>query len=102
MAKKKITNEQVEEKMKGGIFNLTQERNDFLLPYIIDMVAKKERGIIAEDYQKKIYRTRNSIAHIGYSADATPGVLKDILKFIKPFSASISNDISLEITKRYF
>jgi len=53
MAKKTVTNEQIENKMKGGIFNLTQERNDFLLPHVIEMVANKEWLDIQPEYQRR-------------------------------------------------
>lgn len=53
MAKKIVTNEEIENKMKGGIFNLTQERNDFLLPHIVEMIGNKEWLDIQPEYQRR-------------------------------------------------
>lgn len=65
------------------------------------ITRKKERETIAKTNQQNIYRTRNNIAHIGHCVDATPGRLKETLDFLKPFSASISCEISSAIKERY-
>jgi len=45
--------EEIEKKLRNGIFNLIQERNDFLLPQVIDFVKVKEWMNIQPEYQRR-------------------------------------------------
>ncbi|MCW5912672.1 MAG: DUF262 domain-containing protein [Cyclobacteriaceae bacterium] len=54
MAKKKLTDKEIEELYESGIFKLTQERNDFLLPQILDFVNTKKWINLHPEYQRRL------------------------------------------------
>jgi len=45
--------EEIEKKLRNGIFNLIQERNDFLLPQVLDFVKVKQWMNIQPEYQRR-------------------------------------------------
>jgi uncharacterized protein with ParB-like and HNH nuclease domain len=49
-----MTDKQIEEKYLEGTFKLTQERNDFLLPQILDFVRTKSWINIHPEYQRRL------------------------------------------------
>jgi hypothetical protein len=53
MASKLNKVEEIEKKLRNGIFNLIQERNDFLLPQVIDFVNVKQWMNIQPEYQRR-------------------------------------------------
>ncbi|MFD1550752.1 hypothetical protein DNU06_05880 [Putridiphycobacter roseus] len=53
MSSKTNNIEEIEKKLKNGIFNLIQERNDFLLPQVLDFVQVKEWMNIQPEYQRR-------------------------------------------------
>lgn len=54
MAKKKLTDKQIEELYESGTFKLTQERNDFLMPQILDFVNTKKWINLHPEYQRRL------------------------------------------------
>ena len=54
MAKKKLTDREIEELYDSGRFRLTQERNDFLLPQIIDFVRTQRWINLHPEYQRRL------------------------------------------------
>ena len=55
MAKKsKLTPKQLEDIYDSGDRRLTQERNDFLLPQILDFVRQKKWMNIRPEYQRRL------------------------------------------------
>lgn len=59
MAKKGISDREIEELYESGTFKLTQERNDFLLPQIIDFVSNKKWMNLHPEYQRRLVWDRN-------------------------------------------
>jgi hypothetical protein len=54
MASKKLTDKQIEELYESGTFKLTQERNDFLMPQILDFVNTKKWINLHPEYQRRL------------------------------------------------
>lgn len=53
MAKKKLTNKEIEERYIEEDMQVTQERSDFLLPQIIDFVSQKKWMNLQPEYQRR-------------------------------------------------
>src|SRR5580658_1765130 len=51
---KNITPESIQKKFEETAFGLTQERNDFLLPQIIDFVQQKKWINLRPEYQRRL------------------------------------------------
>ena len=54
MSKKKVSDRDIEERYQSGAFRLTQERNDFLLPQIIEFVREKKWMNLSPEYQRRL------------------------------------------------
>lgn len=54
MAKITISDREIEERYRKGSFNLTQERNDFLLPQILDFVEQRRWLNLHPEYQRRM------------------------------------------------
>lgn len=54
MANKKLTDKQIEDLYESGTFKLTQERNDFLMPQILDFVNTRKWINLHPEYQRRL------------------------------------------------
>ncbi|MET3501097.1 hypothetical protein ABIC45_002709 [Mucilaginibacter rubeus] len=54
MAQKKLNDREIEELYEEGIFKITQERNDFLVPQILDFVNAKRWVNLHPEYQRRL------------------------------------------------
>lgn len=54
MATKKLSDREIEQLYESGTFKLTQERNDFLLPQILDFVNSKKWINLHPEYQRRL------------------------------------------------
>lgn len=63
---------------------------------------KTERKNLAEKMHQDLYRNRNNIAHQGCGASVINGDLKDLIKFLKPFSKSLLNVVDKLIKDKYY
>lgn len=54
MAASKATTREIERKFSQTAFRLTQERNDFLLPQILDFVQNRKWVNLRPDYQRRL------------------------------------------------
>ena len=54
MEKKKLTNRELEERYQKGTLRLSQEKNDFLLPQILEFVQKKTWINLHPEYQRRL------------------------------------------------
>ena len=54
MAKVKLSDREIEELYRKGSYNLTQEKNDFLLPQIQDFVREKRWMNLNPEYQRRM------------------------------------------------
>ncbi|MFN8343067.1 MAG: DUF262 domain-containing protein [Cyclobacteriaceae bacterium] len=59
MVKKKLTDREIEQLYESGTFKLTQERNDFLLPQVIDFVKNKKWMNLRPEYQRRLVWDRS-------------------------------------------
>lgn len=59
MAKKKLSDREIEQLYQSGTFKLTQERNDFLLPQVIDFVKNKKWMNLHPEYQRRLVWDRS-------------------------------------------
>ena len=53
MKRKRATVKELEEKFEDTAFRLTQERNDFLLPQVVDFVRKERWINLRPEYQRR-------------------------------------------------
>lgn len=54
MTKKKLTDREIEERYDSGVFRLTQERNDFVLPQILDFIKINKWINLRPEYQRRL------------------------------------------------
>lgn len=52
--KKKVSDREIEQRYESGVFRLTQERNDFVLPQILDFVQNNNWINLRPEYQRRL------------------------------------------------
>jgi hypothetical protein len=54
MPKEKLTEKQIEELYQSGDYRISQERNDFLLPQVLDFIREKKWVNLRPEYQRRL------------------------------------------------
>jgi hypothetical protein len=54
MAKNKATDKELEERYESGVYRLTQERNDFVLPQVLEFIKGKQWINLRPEYQRRL------------------------------------------------